>query len=74
MSQEHALRTTISLQEHPALIGMLNDEQFRQELETRPVDVLKRFGVHLRAEEVPHAVDLASPPKGKAAYVFAGLI
>ena len=48
----------ISLQEHPELITLLQDESFRRELESRPVEVLEKYDVHLSSKEIPRNVKI----------------
>lgn len=61
---------TISLQEYPEFLGMLNDEKFRQELMAMPVSTLARFGVHLEPGDVPRSVELPSPQNGAKITAF----
>lgn len=56
--QQKRQEPTLSLQEHPEFLRLLNDERFRQELRAKPVKVLARFGVQLRSGEMPHSIEL----------------
>lgn len=72
--QERQERPAISLQEHPELIRLLNDERFRLELRAKPVEVLARYGVHLSASDVPQSLDLPSLPPPKALMAWEALL
>ncbi len=47
-----------SLQEHPDFLTLLQDDGFRQELKAHPAEVLGRYGLHLKSEDVPDVVSL----------------
>lgn len=64
--------TSISLKEHPELVGLLHDQAFRQCLESEPAKALSRFGFQLRAEDTPDSVTLPSAPS-RATLVWLGL-
>lgn len=71
----HRQEPVLSLQEHPEFFRLLNDERFRQELRVKPVEVLARFGVQLRAEDVPQSIELpVAMCAGKALVAWFGLL
>ena len=50
--------STVSLQEHPEILALLQDDDLRQELQDRPAEVLGRYGLHLEAKDIPRVVQL----------------
>lgn len=53
----------VSLQEHPELLGLLQDDSFREALAGRPVETLGRYGIRLEAQDVPDSVRLPEVPE-----------
>lgn len=64
---------SVSLQEHPEFLSLLQDEKFRQELQAKPAAVLASLGVSLDASDVPASVELPEAPVDYQAF-YAGLM
>lgn len=73
MTSPHNSSPTVSLQEHPEFLAMLQNEGFRQELQANPMEVLERFGVRLA--EPPASTRLPSIPQSDTRAVrWVGLV